>query len=99
MTVDLQTCLKLSEAAYGGSRATTILQVDLGNNWIEVGSSENLNTGFVGLAYQNITTGEIVISYRGTDRSGLGEAGAALIVAGDNVIKVNFSRLASMKGA
>jgi hypothetical protein len=40
--------------------------VPLPTGWIPIGQSNDPNTGYMGRAYRNLLTGEIVISYAGT---------------------------------
>lgn len=87
MTVDLQTCLNLSDAVYGGQ----IKEMKIPAGWTQIdvpGSNDkyyrNPITGFAGAAYgldanQDGVYEQIVVAYRGTERNGLGEKG------GDNV--------------
>lgn len=83
MTVDLQTCLSLSDAVYGG---TFLEQNKIPENWIQIDLDGNLGTkndyyttdsGLAAAAYGIDTNNDdvyeqIVIAYRGTERPGLG---------------------------
>ena len=85
MTVNMQTCLSLSKAVYGGNDATNILNNMSGWTQINLGTAENPVaydrhelSGFVGAAYGLDSNNDgiyeqIVVAFRGTERQGLGE--------------------------
>lgn len=101
MTIDMQTCMNLSNAVYGGPNADILntmndwKQIDLnGDGIIDSNDYErNAVTGFVGAAYRRQTgvdadgdpTYDIVISYRGTERQGMGDYTGILPISAEDL--------------
>ncbi len=89
MTVNMQTCLDLSSAVYGDELESRIpggwAQINLGTIESPLYYDRHTFSGFVGAAYQNNVTGEIVISFRGTERQGLGDYNGALPISAEDL--------------
>ncbi len=61
--------LNLSQASYTSGSNTAVAPP--GSDWTVI-KTETFSSGMQGVAFQNTTTGEVVISYEGTNLSNLG---------------------------
>ena len=65
---------KLKKVVFNNSKIEVVVDSLLSKKGItDYYSYKNLNTGFAANLFENKTTGEFVIAYRGTERPGLGE--------------------------